>query len=75
MDRLGKPLPIFQDIDDTNNENEALFKLFESDHDVELVAENIFVAFGTHYGCERKSFTLRGIVYDQRNMKNMQLTM
>lgn len=45
MDRLGKPLPIFQDIDDTNNENEALFKLFESDHDVELVAENIFVAF------------------------------
>lgn len=46
VDRLGKPLPIFQESEDTNNkENEALFKLFESDHDVELVAENIFVDF------------------------------
>ena len=42
VDRLGMPLPIFQD---TEDENEALFKLFETDHDVELVAENISVAF------------------------------
>ena len=46
MDRLGRPLRIFQDFNETyNTEYEALFKLFESDHDVELVAENIFVAF------------------------------
>ena len=47
MDRQGLPLPLFQVLDETNNnkENEALFKLFESDHDVELVAENILVAF------------------------------
>ena len=46
MDRLGRPLRIFQDFNETYNmEYEALFKLFESDHDVELVAENIFVAF------------------------------
>ena len=46
MDGQGRPLPIFQDFEDTNyKEYEALFKLFESDHDVELVAENILVAF------------------------------
>ena len=46
MDGQGRPLPIFQDFEDRNNkEYEALFKLFESDHDVELVAENILVAF------------------------------
>jgi len=45
-DRLGRPLPLFQDSGDTSKkENADLFKLFESDHDVELVAENIFVAF------------------------------
>ena len=46
MDRVGRPLPLFQ-VDETNNnkENEAMFKPFESDHDVELVAENILVAF------------------------------
>ena len=46
VDRLGRPLPIFQDSEDMiKKENEDLFKLFESDHDVELVAENILVAF------------------------------
>ena len=46
VDRLGRPLPIFQDSEDMiKKENEDLFKLFESDHDVELVAENIVVAF------------------------------
>ena len=46
MDRLGRPLPLFQGMDEIRNtEYEALVKLFESDHDVELVAENILVAF------------------------------
>ena len=55
VDRVGKPLPIFQDPEDVNNEeNEALFKLFESDHDVELVAENILVAFEYSEKMKRK---------------------
>ena len=55
VDRVGKPLPIFQDPEDANNEeNEAIFKLFESDHDVELVAENIFVAFEYSENMKRK---------------------
>ena len=55
VDRLGKPLPIFQDFEDSNNkENEALFKLFESDHDVELVAENILVDFESSEEMKRK---------------------
>ena len=46
VDGFGTPLPIFQDAEDTSNkENKDLFKLFESDHDVELIAENIIVAF------------------------------
>ena len=46
VDGFGTPLPLFQDAEDTRNkENEEFFKLFESDHDVELIAENIFVAF------------------------------
>ena len=65
VDRLGRPLPIFQDSEDASKkENEALFKLFESDHDVELVAENIFVAFEYSENMKRKRW-LKAIAPDK----------
>ena len=65
VDRLGRPLPIFQDSEDMiKKENEDLFKLFESDHDVELIAENIFVAFEYSENMKRKRW-LKAIAPDK----------
>ena len=45
MDQLGKPFPMFGVSEDGSHENDDFFKLLEADHDVELIAENILVAF------------------------------